>query len=153
MRKQTKGAIIYTSTAMQSLSVCRTGDERLGGAGKVTKRKSDGNRCSDSTYGGRPPSAKVAAVWWRVELSHLLKRHTQQENGTQRKEICISLLWQRYFRYHGFFKIKNGVQTRENTQAKEAETSTQTITINSHEHRDTHILNLPLLGALTRYQT
>lgn len=59
-----------SNTAMQSL-YARTGQQNGGGErhGQVglQKRKSDGkkkkNRCSDSTYGGRPPRTKVAAVW------------------------------------------------------------------------------------------
>ena len=61
MRITDIGAIIYTTTAMQSLSVCRKGEEMKDG--RVTKRKSDRNQCGDSTYGGRPPSTKVAVVW------------------------------------------------------------------------------------------
>lgn len=59
-----EGANINTNTAMQSLSMSRKGKARRRntGAGTVTKRKSDGNRCGDSTYRGRPPSTKVAVV-------------------------------------------------------------------------------------------
>lgn len=50
---------VQTSTQM----ACAGEERRRKGGGRVTQRKSDGNRCGDSTYGGRPPSAKVAAVW------------------------------------------------------------------------------------------
>lgn len=51
------------------------------------KRESDGKRCGDSTYGGRCPSAKVAVVWYRLGLSHLLKHHTAgRQHRKEKKE-------------------------------------------------------------------
>lgn len=64
------GANVDTNTAMRSrcsLLACageaKEMKDGVGGEGRFMKRDSDGNRCGDSTYGGRSPSTKVAAVW------------------------------------------------------------------------------------------
>lgn len=76
----------------------------------------------DSTYRGRPPSAKVAAVWYRVELSHLLKYHTQQENGTQRKENVFPYTKTEKLYIPRIYQTNEWRTEKKKNEAKEAQT-------------------------------
>lgn len=78
---------VHTNTAMRPLAVRPQveGDDGRQREGFM-KRESGGRRCGDSTYRGRCPSTKVAVVWYRLELSHLLKHHTAGRQHRKEKE-------------------------------------------------------------------